>query len=474
MLALLCILPVSLSVVVSNGDTPEWGGFRGNNGCGVATAKRLPDSLGEENIAWRTELPAGYSSPTIAGERLFLTGAADTKLSTLCLSRETGELLWKQELDFDGKRPGQNSPAAPSPVTDGERVYALFHALGMVCYDVAGKELWRNPIGSFDIPHGMSTSPLLHDDLVIVLVDQDQDSYLLALDKATGKERWKTKRPGVTHTYSTPAIWEPAEGPAQVVVSGSFEIAGYSVEDGSKTWWIGGSSWQTKAVPVISGDTCFVNAYMPASTEFGVPKVGGTFEEALDERDEDGDGKISRAEWPGDGIQMLWFLIDLDSDDMLDATDFAHLQATGTALGGLFGIRLGGQGDVSASNILWKYDSRRGLSDVTTPVLAGGALFVIREGGLLTAFDPATGEIAKQERIGESDNYYASPIAGDGKLFTASQNGLLGVVTAQADFEVLSVHDLGEIVWSTPAIAGGQVFVRTQAALYCFEDLSEG
>ena len=175
----------------------------------------------------------------------------------------TGETRWEREIPFDGKRVGANSSAAPTPVTDGERVYSLFHAAGLVAYDLEGEELWSVDLGPFEIPHGMSSSPVLHGDLLVVQADQDSGSFLAAFDRKTGEERWRVEREGVVHSYATPAIYAPEEGPAQVIVSGSFQIASYSLADGKKLWWVNGSAWQTKAIPLIDGNVCYVSASKP-------------------------------------------------------------------------------------------------------------------------------------------------------------------------------------------------------------------
>ena len=131
-------------------------------------------------------------------------------------------------------------------------------------------------------------------------------------------------------------------------------------------------------------------------------------------------------------------------------------------------VRLGGEGDVSESHKVWAYDKSRGLSDVLSPVLVEDNLFMLKEGGILTAMNARTGEIAKQERVGSPDRYFASPVAAGGRLLLASLGGQLSVVDAKADWEVVSTTDLEEELWSTPALAGELVIVRTQKALYCF------
>jgi len=460
---------LALSLLTLAGDQPEWGGFRGNNGTGLTDSAELPSELAKDsNALWRIEIPGGYSSPVIAGENVFVTAANEKTLLTLCLDRASGAVRWSSEIEFDGKRPGANSSAAPSPATDGKHVYALFHHLGLVAYDLEGDEVWRQPLGPFSIPHGMSTSPLVHAGRVIQLVDQDSGSFIVAFDKLTGKQLWKVERPGATHGYSTPAIYEPAAGPAQVVVSGALQIAGYSVETGEKVWWVNGASWQAKCVPVIVGDVCYVNSYMVAPTEFGLPKMSGSFEDLLAERDENGDGKIGRDEWDHAVMQQVWFIFDLNDDNYLDAQDWDYCLSASSSTGGLFAIALDGKGDVTETHIKWKFGDRRGLPDIPSPVAVEDTLFMIKEGGLLTSVNLADGEVVKQGRVGEPDRYFASPISAAGKLITASQSGQLAVISALGEWEVLSVGSIDEDVWATPAIAGNQVFVRSEEALYCF------
>lgn len=457
-------------------ELPEWGGFRGNNGAGQALSAELPSSLDlEQGLRWRTEIPAGYSSPTVCGEHVFVTGAEQDGaegglLSTIALERATGEIAWVSELEYEGSRPGASSPAAPSPVTDGERVYSVFHHFGIVALDMQGEVEWELELAPFDIPHGMSTSAVVHGGTLVLQVDQDNGAYLLALDKATGEELWRVGREGTQHGYSTPAIHSPEEGPAQVVVSGSFQIAGYALEDGRKLWWVDGSAWQATPVPLVAGGHAFVNAYQGAPSEFGMPTFAESFEAQLEDKDSNGNGLLERGEWEHEALQQGWFLFDLDGDDMLGPADYAYAQRAGRARGGLFAIRLDGEGDVTATHVDWVQKDRRGLPGIPSPVLVGDHLFVIKRGGLLSSIDVESGEVVKQERVGRPDAYYASPIAAGDRVLTASQNGTLTIIKAEAEWEVLASAELEEEIWSTPAVAGGQVFVRSLEALYCFGD----
>jgi outer membrane protein assembly factor BamB len=298
-------------------------------------------------------------------------------------------------------------------------------------------------------------------------VDQDAGAYLIAFDKQTGAQRWRTERPGVTHSYATPAIWQPEEGPAQVVVSGTMQVAGYALTDGAKLWWLNGSAWQTKCIPVFARGRCYVNAFMPSLAEMEYPTFSGT----IAEHDADGDGKVATSEFGDDTLHSLWPLFDQDHDELLDEKEWSFALATNDANGGLFAIDPSGKGDVTDSKLKWKTEDRRVLSDVTTPVVVADALFVVKDGGLLTSLDLESGEIIKRARVGKSDSFFASPVAGDGKLYLAGQTGILSVVDAKPEWETLATHTLEEeTIWATPALADRAVFVRGKQALYCFED----
>lgn len=471
--ALLSLLAVA-SPAYTAGE-PQWGGFRGANGSGTAVGAALPAKLDSaEHLLWQVALPKGYSSPVVAGGRVFTTGHEGKKLFTLGFDAATGKELWRAEVEFEGKRPGGNSYAAPTPATDGERVFALFHHVGMIAYDVAGKELWRNSLGApYNIPHGLATSPVVHGDSVLLQLDQDGGSALVCLDAATGKERWRTVRDGALHSYATPSIYTPKEGAPQVIVSGSYEVAGYALATGEKLWWLSGTAWQSKAVPLFFEDLCIVSSYMPPSSEFGVPNLGQSFAEALAEKDKDADGQIGIGEWDHDVMKQTWFIWDLNSDEKLDEREYVYLQSTQTAKGGLFAIDLEVEGkplagDVTETHLAWQYDGRRGLSDVVSPVLVDGTVFLLKDGGLLTAIDARTGAVGKQARVGEPDQYFGSPVCADGRMLAASLSGQLSVLSGVAEWEVLSSTAVEGKVWSSPALAGGRIYVRAEGQLYCF------
>ena len=270
---------VSLALLAVCAHAADWMQFRGPNGSGVGDATSLPSEFGpEKNVVWKTAVPPGHSSPVIAGDRIFITaaeggglaGAArnkvvdqNGKLFTIAISRSTGKLLWRREVPRPRREAYQptNSPASPSPATDGDSVFVFFGDYGLLAYSNDGAERWRLPLGPFNNVNGHGSSPIVYRDLVILVCDQDTDSYLLAVDKKTGKVRWKTPRPDAIRSYVTPAIFEPKNGPAELIVPGSFQITSYYAGTGERAWWVRGFSWQPKSVPLIDGDTIYAHSW---------------------------------------------------------------------------------------------------------------------------------------------------------------------------------------------------------------------
>ncbi len=227
----------------------DWPQFRGPAGMGVSADKKLPTEFGpNKNVIWKTELPAGHSSPILVGPRIFLTAYQGDTLYTISLDRQTGKILWRREAPRPRKETMQqtNGPASPSPVSDGRNVYVFFGDFGVICYGVDGDERWKAPLGPFNNANGHGSSPIVADDMLILICDQDTDSYLLALDKNTGKQRWRVNRPEVTRGYATPAVYRPATGPAELIVPGAYELIAYNLANGEKLWWVR-AAWRGSA-----------------------------------------------------------------------------------------------------------------------------------------------------------------------------------------------------------------------------------
>jgi len=386
----------------------QWPQFRGPNGSGVGDVRNLPAEFGpSKNVVWKTDLPPGHSSPVIAGDRIFLTAAegetlgdagrdkvADTgtgKLLTLSLDRRTGAILWRREAPRPRRERFQptNSAASPSPVTDGRNVYVFFGDYGLVSYGPDGNERWRAPLGPFNNVNGHGSSPILAGDLVVLLCDQDNDSYLIALEKDTGRVRWRVSRPESTRGYATPAVFQPRSGPAELIVPGAYQLTSYAVETGEKLWWVRGMSWQPKSAIVINGDMIYAHGW-EGGGEAEQPTETPTFAETLAKHDADKDGRISTKELPDPRMEKSFYLLDLDSNGTLEERDWDFYRARRAARNTLAAIRHGGRGDLTNSNVVWRM--QKFLPNVPSPLLYEGVLYIVKDGGILTSLDPATGQ----------------------------------------------------------------------------------
>ena len=446
-----------------------WDRFRGPNGAGVSDSEGLPVRFGPaRNLAWMTKLPLGKSSPVLTANRIYLTAHEDGKLLTLALDRKSGKVLWRQPAPSRRleKMHSLNDEASASPVTDSENVYAFFAGYGLLSYDAAGRLRWAYPMGPFTNFHGMGASPILADGKVLMVCDQDRNAYVVAVNQSNGKVAWKVERPDMVHSFSTPLIHRPDGGPAELVTPGSYQIVAYAVDSGRELWRARGLTYQVKSTPVSNGDTLYFNGWAPG----GMPSrrlVLPGFEKMLESHDADQDGFLSREEIPEAWLPGNWEMQDLDKDDRFDARDWSYYQSRRTSSNSTLAVRLGGRGDVTDTHILWRHTMT--LPDVPSVLLYRGVLYLVKNGGIVTTLDPATGEILRRGRLsGAIDEYYASPVAGDGKVYMTSRGGKVSVLEAGSDWKVLATNDLGQEVFATPAIARGRIYLRTADALYCF------
>jgi outer membrane protein assembly factor BamB len=445
----------------------DWPQFRGVNGLGISADKNLPVQFGPaKNVVWKTELPPGHSSPILVGTRIFVTAYEGEKLLTIALDRATGKILWKREAPRPRREYMQetNSPASGSPVSDGRNVYVFFGDFGILCYGVDGEDRWRVPLGPFNNANGHGASPVVIDDMLILICDQDTDSYVLALDKATGQVRYRIERPEVTRSYSIPTVYRPKKGPAELIIPGSYLVVAYNLETGEKLWWVRGMSWQQKSVAVVDGDMVYVCGW-ESGGDSATPAESPTWEEALARYDTDHDGKLTPTEVMREFRNFGEY--DLDRDQTMNEREWNFYRARKASQNIFVAIRAGGRGDVTEKRVLWRY--RKSLPNVPSPLLYQGVLYLVRDGGIMTSLDPRTGEAFKVERLrGALDRYWSSPVAGDGKIYVLSESGKLTVLRADADFQILAQNDLEDTCFSTPAIADSRLYVRTRSALYSF------
>jgi len=485
-LASMCCLacwtsPASAQAAKPAAQSDLWMQFRGPNGTGVSPSTGLPIEFGPATaVVWKTPLPPGHSSPVLTATRIFVTAhTADKenyKLSVIGLDRQSGKVLWQRDVPRrqKGRLQNVNGPASPSPVTDGASVFAFFQDFGLLAFSGDGTELWRLPLGPFSMFYGFGASPILVDDAVILTVDQDGGSYLLSVDKKTGKVRWRAERPSVISGYATPTVYEPASGPKQVVIPESFQLSAYSVADGSRTWWVRGLPCEMKSVASYDREYLYINGWGFPQNQPGQHVATVPFEEGLKRYDRDGDGFVGRTEISGgEPIDKVlspsygFDAFDLDRDGKLGPKEWDVFRLMMASENGLLAIKLGGRGDMTETAVRWRY--QRPVPQVPSTLLYQGTLFMVNDSGILTSFDPATGNVLKQGRLkGAIDKYFASPVGADGKVFLVSQDGTVSVVSAAADWEILGVNALGDEVFATPAISGGRMYVRTRNMLYAF------
>ncbi|MGH9660607.1 MAG: PQQ-binding-like beta-propeller repeat protein [Bryobacteraceae bacterium] len=461
------MIALAVLLLAAEGD---WSRFRGPNGTGVSAARDVPAVFGpEQNVAWKTTVPPGHSSPVLGNRRVFLTAFEGEKLLTLCLDRRTGRVIWRREAprarsEHLDKR---NSPASSTPVTDGRNVWVFFPDFGLLSYDADGKERWRLPLGPFNNLYGMGGSPILVDGLIVLVCDQTRESFAIAVDAASGRVRWRTPRPEALSGHSTPVVYRPPHGPAHILAPGSFRMDAYSVENGEAAWWVRGLASEMKSVPVVDGDRVYINGYNLPENDPGRQIQVPPFSEVAAKHDADGDGRLSREESPDPRVRSAFVYLDLDHNGQLDAAEWKTYAAALAAENALIAFRIGGRGDVGENNLVWKY--QRGVSQLPSTLLYREVLYMLNDAGVLTTFDAATGAVHRQARVrAVSDRYYASPVAAGGRVYIAAHSGVVTVLNAGPAQEQIASNDLGEEIWATPALAAGRVWVRTRAALYCF------
>jgi hypothetical protein len=480
-------LTITASLAVTTAVAEDWTQFRGPNGSGVSASTGLPVEFGpNKNMIWKTELPPGHSSPVLTRDRIFITAHSEVnkkekenyKLLVICLDRQTGKLLWQREVprSREGRLQNVNGPASPSPVTDGANVYVFFQEFGLISYDSAGKERWKLPLGPFNMFYGFGASPILTDDKVVLAVDQDHpSSYLIAVDQNSGRVRWKVDRPVVISGYSTPIIYQPKQGPKQIVIPESFQLSAYSVADGKRVWWVRGLACEMKSIASNDGEYLYINGWGFPQNQPGQQVKTIPFDEALPRYDKNGDRQIAKSEVSGteaaDAMDKMlsaaFEAFDMDRNEKLNDKDWEVFRGMMASENGLLAIKLGGQGDQTATATRWRY--QKPVPQVPSTLLYKGVLYMINDSGILISFAPATGNVIKQGRLhGAIDKYFSSPVAADDKVFLIGQGGQVSVLKAAGDWEVLAVNELDDECFATPAIADGRIYIRTRSALYSF------
>ncbi|MFO0902532.1 MAG: PQQ-binding-like beta-propeller repeat protein [Pirellulales bacterium] len=448
----------------------DWPQFRGVNSSGRAVGMgSLPTQIGPTApTVWVAALPPGHSSPAIAADRLFVTGVRDQKLVTIALDRASGKQLWEVEAPHEKLETIHSigSHAQSSPATDGERVVSFFGSSGLFCYDRDGKLLWQHRMGPFNNDFGAASSPILVGDKVILCQDHDTGSFLMAFDKRTGAVQWKTDRSEFPRNYCTPVVWRNGDQ-TQLVVAATLRVVGYDLATGREQWTVRGISRTVCMTPVVGDDDWLYVAGWAAGGDKESPIRIVPFAEVVASLDADKNGKLEEKELPEGPVKQRFTQIDRNNDDGLDAAEyeyFRELLEKGRNV--VIAIRPGPSGEATATHLAWESD--RFVPFCASPLFTNGLIFTVKDGGIVSCLDAQTGKMHKSGRLPHTDNYYASPVAGDGKVYFVNQEGQLSVVSADRTWKPLHTAEFGEEVYATPALVDGRVYLRTASKLYCF------
>jgi outer membrane protein assembly factor BamB len=471
--AALAAIVILASVTHAAAPAGEWSRFRGPNGSGLSAATGVPTTFGPAaSVVWKLPLPPGHSSPILFGDRLYLTAFRGDALSTFAIDRLTGTVVWERAAPSVRTRivDKRNNPASPSPAVEANGVYVFFPDYGLIAYDAAGVERWRLPLGPFNNIYGMGASPVIVGDLLILPCDQSTGSYLLALDKRTGRERWRTMRPEARSGHATPILWRAPDGRDQLILPGSFLLTAYDPATGRKLWWVRGLSFEIKSTPVIAGDTIYINGYGAPENDPGRKINVPPADEVWKTADANGDGAIAKGEFPKFSAPFWFDVADLDVSGSLSKDEWEYYRAALDSENGMLAIRLGGSGDTTDTAVRWKY--QRSVPQLPSPLLFENVLYMVNDNCIATALDPATGALIAQGRptgvSARARGCYASPVAADGHVFITSEAGMVAVLAPGGGLAPVASNDLGEDVYATPAFADGRMYIRTTQALYAF------
>jgi outer membrane protein assembly factor BamB len=435
------ILLTLLAVPAVAQKRPNWASFRGAHAAGVADGQNLPDNWDGNkgtNIKWKTRIPGlAHSSPVVWENRLFVTTAISSRPNATfkpglygdgdasddrsqhqwkvyCLDKKTGKVIWDR-IAYEGppleKRHIKATYANATPATDGRYVVAFFGSQGLYAFDMNGRQVWKKDLGrlnagAYDIPSyewGTASSPIIYKDLVIVQCDQQQGSFVTAVDIKTGQTVWKTERDELP-SWGTPTIY-PGPRRVELVTNAPNFIRGYDPVTGKELWKLGGSSKITAPTPVFDGDLIVVvSGRRPEMPIFAI-RAGAN-------------GDITLPE-----------------------------------------------GKTSNGNVVWS--RQKVGAYMPTPLIYQGYLYVLRNQGILSCYALATGEEKYTERIPhQGSGFSGSPVAADGRIYLPSEDGDMFVVQAGPAFKLLGKNSVGQLLMSTPAISDGIMFVRAEHDLF--------
>ncbi|MEX2112679.1 MAG: PQQ-binding-like beta-propeller repeat protein, partial [Pirellulales bacterium] len=283
--------------------------FRQDHGRAMADDEPLPAELDDANQRWKAPLPPGHSTPLLLADRILLTAHEGNELSTICLDRATGDVLWKQTVRAEQleKNHAEGSPASSTPASDGQRVYAFFGSYGLLCYTIGGDPVWTRRMGPFRDEFGSASSPILVDDKVVLCEDHDLDSFLIAVRADNGETVWQSPREGFTRSYATPVLWE-VDGKKQIVMAGALQLVAYDPRDGSPLWSRDGFARIVNPTPALADGTLYVCTWSPGGdTDARIAME--PWSQALAQWDANKNARLEKTELPVGEVQSRFYRI---------------------------------------------------------------------------------------------------------------------------------------------------------------------
>jgi outer membrane protein assembly factor BamB len=413
MYSFVCVLVLAASVRATAAD--DWPEFRGPGGQGISTAVDVPIRWNAtEGVKWKQPIAGtGWSSPVLAGGRIYLTTAVagdnpdEISLRALCLDAADGRVLWNEEVIRPTSAHAReihqkNSLASPTPVLAGDRLYVHFGHMGTAALDLDGDVLWRQTSLNYPSMHGNGGSPILVGARIVFSCDGSRDPFVVALERATGNVAWRVSRSGgarQSFSFTTPLAIE-VDGTKQIISPASGYVGAYDPADGREIWRVHyGEGFSVIPRPVFAGGRLYVlSGYTTAQVV------------AIDPR--------------------------------------------------------GAAGDVTDSHVRWKYN--RNVSLTPSPLLVGDELYVVSDNGIATCLNARTGDVNWTSRLG--GDFSASPVLAGGHVYFQSEAGVTSVVKAGTKYELVSKNDLGERSLASPAVVDGAIFLRTESHLWRIGD----
>ncbi|MCA9069242.1 MAG: PQQ-binding-like beta-propeller repeat protein, partial [Planctomycetaceae bacterium] len=383
------------------------------------------------------------------------------KVETVALNAKDGKVLWRREATMTHPDKGKRLATA-TPATDGELVFSFFGSSGLHCYDAEGHPQWMKDFGPLVNQFNHAASPLIVGNRVILLIDHDGDSLLVALDKQTGKELWRSHRFVFGRNYASPVIWKSNDA-TWVLVIGSGVLVGYEVESGTPAWYVRSTCAVVNPSPVV-GDNgwIYVHGSSPSSGAKSTP-----FGRLVKSYDGNQDEALQLEELPPSFLKTFFSRFDRDTSGGISEKEYDEFKDISRPFQkGMVAIKPGGAGEWSQSQLAWTVS--RSMPRTPSALYQSGVIYVVNEGGVLQSLDAKTGTVLHQGRIAARGTIYSSPVLGDGKIYIGTLNGEVTVISAEPQWKTLHSAKLDSEIQACPAIADGRVYFRTKTSLYCF------